>query len=1258
MTEHDRSARGSGFWPQLRGLVLTTVAVVIIATAILVGLGRALLPLADELRPWIEMRLSERIGQEVSIDQVEAQWPRLTPRLTLIGLQLTDDQDQRLELDAARLEIHLPNLLNRQANLLRLVLLGLEVALEADEEGRWGAELAAGAAVTATETQPELPGMDLYIQDAVVRIRPPGWPELVLRLGEGEIQRRGDRTLLYGSLEPEQGEMAGTELRVLLHHPQGRWTGARGWLKIEQLALADWVPAAAQVPQRGGWVLDLEAWLDWSEANDDLRLDLDFGIGPAAAGYALDGELLLTRSDRVVQGQLGRLRYEDESILRGLALARSGSRWVLAADWLDLAGLHAVLDPWAGGLEQWPSLLGGQGHDLVLGVDRFGSVHAAAGQVNDLTFEMADPYPSVTGLDLTLGLEGDRLQIAPSGRPALRWPHLIRGDVAVDELSGELLLAPDSVELRGVRVDAPVARASADGWIYLLSPRPFLDLLIRAERVGPTDPRPYLSYRTIPPPAMAWLDEALVWIEEASGEVHLHMRAGTLARDLHPGSYQARVEFRGVDLDYWPDWPAGRGLAGQAEFIGKQLSGRLQHARVGEIALSVPDLLVEDLTAPDLTVSLQSDTLASEDLTATLAEIPVPGWQAVLEPMQWRGPMRAAVDLALPLRRMSDWQLTGQAELNDASMFLPALGVRFSDIRARLAFDRQELAPTRIETRVRDQSLSLDLAARFAEPAWLEVSGELNPADLLPEDGLPGRMAEAIHGRSQWRYRLQGRGEEGLLMQLDSDLQGLVLDWPEPLTKPDPEPLPFQAEWVSGAGEQALAFIWQERLSGRLTSAAEGWSAALAIGPDPPTLPPVAGLSLSGRVERLALDEWLEMMAPADAAGALSMPENIRLQVALGRLDLPGLTTGAAELKIERSGGAVQALVDSPELAGRVDLPVPADAGLALVVDIDRLYLPGAVAETLAEELADLMPAKEVSRVSPRGWPPVSLVVEDLRRGELEMGRLRLEAHPGGAGLELELIDLDGPELRLQGRGRWLGAEPVPTSRFIGRISASNLSSALRSAGYDAGIEAGRAQLDLDVQWPGSPADFSIARLVGDLELEVGEGRIPEARPGAGRLLGLINFSAIPRRLMLDFRDVFEPGMRFDQISGRFEMGAGLARTDGVIMQSPAAVITISGKTDMAARQYDQILVVEPGLGATLPVLGVLAGGPAGAAAGLVLRQLLDRPLRGVAEVRYRITGPWDSPRIELVDATILDEDSEQASAAGTEPESAPVPNH
>ena len=125
---------------------------------------------------------------------------------------------------------------------------------------------------------------------------------------------------------------------------------------------------------------------------------------------------------------------------------------------------------------------------------------------------------------------------------------------------------------------------------------------------------------------------------------------------------------------------------------------------------------------------------------------------------------------------------------------------------------------------------------------------------------------------------------------------------------------------------------------------------------------------------------------------------------------------------------------------------------------------------------------------------------------------------------------------------------------------------------------------------------------------------------------------ALPRRLALDFRDVFDSGFSFDQATGTFEMRNGQARTDDVLLKSSAANISISGITDLAERRYDQLLTIRPGVGNTLPIIGALTAGPGGAAAGLALQGLLHNQLAEATKVRYRVTGPWDEPVFEPVE--------------------------
>ena len=87
-----------------------------------------------------------------------------------------------------------------------------------------------------------------------------------------------------------------------------------------------------------------------------------------------------------------------------------------------------------------------------------------------------------------------------------------------------------------------------------------------------------------------------------------------------------------------------------------------------------------------------------------------------------------------------------------------------------------------------------------------------------------------------------------------------------------------------------------------------------------------------------------------------------------------------------------------------------------------------------------------------------------------------------------------------------------------------------------------------------------------------------------------------------------------------------------MFLKSSSASIDVTGRTDLVERQYDQLITIRPGVGNTLPIIGALAGGPGGAAAGLALQGLLHESLAEATKVRYAISGSWDEPEIEPVE--------------------------
>jgi len=171
------------------------------------------------------------------------------------------------------------------------------------------------------------------------------------------------------------------------------------------------------------------------------------------------------------------------------------------------------------------------------------------------------------------------------------------------------------------------------------------------------------------------------------------------------------------------------------------------------------------------------------------------------------------------------------------------------------------------------------------------------------------------------------------------------------------------------------------------------------------------------------------------------------------------------------------------------------------------------------------------------------------------------------------------------------------------------------------------ARADFALNWPASPQQFSLRRLNGHLELDLGAGRWLDVEPGAGRLFGLLYLGTLQRRLRLDFSDLFSSGLSYDHISGHISITNGKAYTDDLIIEAVAARIFISGRVDLVEQRTDELVTVVPNTPLTLGIVGQDQNTQVGKAAGL-LQRLINSPLDSITQSQYAITGTWDQPVI------------------------------
>jgi uncharacterized protein (TIGR02099 family) len=842
--------------------------------------------------------------------------------------------------------------------------------------------------------------------------------------------------------------------------------------------------------------------------------------------------------------------------------------------------------------------------------------------------------PGVDALSGTLSANAGVFVIEPDPGLAvtLSAPHVFREPLAMVLQEGSIGIwreaAATHIEASGLRIDGD--GFSARGRVGLgfddAGGKPSIDTVLAVDAGDIARARLYWPVNVMPAQTIAWLDKSLVAGRLDGGAVIIHGDLDDWPFREARGRFEARAQVHEVDFDYHPRWPAARIGAADLEFsalgmavnsdaiavLGNHIS--LAHAAIDSFKDPIIDLHVEgDGSGPDLLALLRASPV--QDTTAGyLAGISVGG----------RG--EVAFDLRLPLRPdLGESNLFGNVRLQDADLADHHWQLAFAQANGRLRFSNRGFAADDLAVRVEGDPAALSIAiGEFATNPTHQIEaslrGELPLGTVLAGvEGIEPLLPRAP-GRSEWNIELAVDHATDAVpvprkrVTLMSDLRGTAIDLPAPLRKDADSALPirFGVDLPAAGSVLDLELGRLLHFRGRLPAPQQAFAGSLAFGlAEVEELPP-GGLRVRGDVPALDLGGWVALGTGGRGLGDLD------LDVSASELAVLGRAFADTRVRVEGSAAATRVAFDGPGLLGTLVLP-PSGASAGVAADFERLHLPEAT------------PSAPTASINPAELPALHIVVKDLRLGAAQLGTARIETFPISGGLRVEQLETSSAVVALRARGEWTVLEGIERSRFGVTFSAENLGRMLDALGFAGIVDGGQTIVQLDGTWLGSPAQFGLSRIAGTLQAKVGQGRILEVNPGAGRLLGLVSLQAIPRRLALDFSDFFRSGMSFDSIEGQFELRTGDAFTTDLVVKGPSADIKVSGRTGLSARDYDQELQVTPKVGGVLPVVGALAAGPVGVAAGLVAQGVLNSPINSMTRARYKVTGSWEKPQIDLI---------------------------
>ena len=1243
---------------------------VLLVAASVLALRYWVLPNADSYRENVAQSVSKAAGQRITIGEMTADWDGLHPRLNLRNVVVYDKAGraaltlQRVDSTLSWLSVVLwsprfhaldfyePTLDIRRDKMGVISVGGIEMGGDAKEGGfsDWvlsqrDIEIHNGAIDWTDEKRGA----------ATLPLRRVG----VHLVNRGERHRFGLKAIPpaeFAGLLDLRGDLAGKSLK----NPAD-WSG-RVFAQLDYADIAawrTWVPFPFEFNRGAG---ALRAWAvignqALQELIADVRLsDIRTRLGkdlPELDLSALSGRVVWKKTPKNIEFSTQHLSFAITASAGNPSLQPMDFSYKAATDALgtplaseikvnaiDIAPLASLADHFPLGQETRKRLeeLSPQGRLFDVKANWEGALpepakYSARGRFENLAVNRYGTLPGLKGIsgNLEASEKGGTLQLA-SRAMKLDMPELFKMPLEFDSVAAQAGWTRDTRGAKGFQLKlSNIAYANADlegtlhGTYQSVPGQPgiadFTGKLTRA------DARRVMHYMPLPlaKKARPWMENAFV--AGASNEVNFRVK-GDLREfpfEGHKnGTFFVTARIAGGTLHYGDAWPNIEQIDGDVAFRGRRMEvlarqGAINGVRLSGVRAEIPDLAQTRL----LTITGDAEGTTPEFLKF-IAASPVSGYiDHFTDGMQAEGSGKLQLRLEMPLENLTRTRVAGGYQMFANRLVLDAAVPPLEQVTGKLEFTETGVSVPAANALFFGGPLMISGSTQRDGAIRMNLQGRVNP-DAVRRAGGPTWLSQ-VRGAADWHGAVTVR-KKTVDLVLESNLQGLASNLPAPLMKTAAEAIParFERRFVTNDRDQ-LALSLGDLMSARLVRHVDGKRiiidrGVVRLGGGTAAEPERSGIWVSGSLKSVNVDGWLKLAGAGSGDVSYTLAG---IDVKLGELDLHDRKFGefavvssavnADTTRFKLAGREVEGTVDwTPQGRGRV------------VARLQKLTVPAAAQSVVPAALRE--PAQEAPQL-----PALDIVAENFQLGAKLLGKLELKATQQEQDWRIEQLRVSNPDGILTVDGVWQSWLSNPRTQVNVQWAVLDVGKTLARLGYPDGVRRGVAEIGGTLAWNGSPQQMDYATLSGKFAIRAVKGQFVKMEPGIGKLLGIISLQSIPRRLTLDFRDVFSDGFAFDEVLGEVKIDQGIAASDKFLISGPSARVLMGGTVDLNRETQNLQVRVSPRVSDGVSIATAIIGGPITALATFVAQKLFKDPLDDLISFKYAVTGGWADPVVTKV---------------------------
>lgn len=742
----------------------------------------------------------------------------------------------------------------------------------------------------------------------------------------------------------------------------------------------------------------------------------------------------------------------------------------------------------------------------------------------------------------------------------------------------------------------------------------------------------YLPTKIFDKSLSEWLRQAFLAGSAESGTLQLKGKLADFPFTDNNGLFAIKAQVKNVQLHYAPGWPDLTNIDAMLQFIGSKILIDLQHAKIlniniGQTHGEIPNLSDEGpatLTVVSTPIHTDFakgiDFLHQSPLEKTIGKM--------FANVGLSGPIDLVLSLSVPLSDTDKTTVNGAITTHHATLQLVPWQLNVEKLNGVINFTENATNASALQASLFDKPLRLDLATiKNKSQSVVRATIYNNIALQDIENWLHVSFADIATGNANVKTEIDLAVDQPIVVNMQTNLQGIALRLPDQYSKAADTTSSLTANMVMTEGEPLKVKLFYANKLGlaavlnRVKQRFTVLGVNLHLGEGDVLWPTGKGLSITGSFP-LIDEEKLKTYLSANT-GKEIIPLN-QININVKKILLYGVQLTDAEVMLAPALNDWSLKITSPQLAGAISIPKVIDKTSTITADLTKVDI-----DSLANQKTESMVTAANS------LPAISFSSDIVIYDGIRLGEVAFNSVPTANGIAIKNLSIDSSDISLQSSGAWIQKDNSNVTRLHGKATSKNVSKLLISLGFDAhNFEASDGALTFDLSWGNPPYALSMANLSGNANLQIGKGRIVEVSQGSdakmdlGRMLNLFSLQSIPRRLSLDFSDVFQKGYSFDSLRGDFKFSNGNAQTTNMRFDGTLARVEIRGKIGVSQKDFDLILSVTPYVTASIPVAAtLLTGQPVIGVAAWAVNKMIGSEVSKAVTYYYTVTGSWANPQ-------------------------------